>query len=108
MKFQVYFANKPNFGAGPHPEFILSNYHLVAEVEAKDLNEVFAKTQNIEKDTPWIESDGIEVLAKQGFIGGTKVGDDTVWLRSMSVGDVAEDDKENLWRCEMLGWKKIK
>jgi hypothetical protein len=106
MKFEVYFANKPNFGAGKHPDFNDKNYHIAAEVEAKDLNELFAKTQNI--DGPWIESDGVEVLAKQGFIGGSKVDDDTVALRSMSVGDVAKDVAGQIWRCELLGWKEIK
>lgn len=104
--YKVYFAINPNFGSGPHPEFNDANFHVVAEVSARNVDGVFHKTQNI--NSPWIENEGIKVLAKRGFIASSKINDDTVKLRSMAIGDVVKDQRGKAWRCDIVGWSEIK
>ena len=58
---------------------------LLAEVEARDLEDVFRKMNVV---------DGDELPTKLG-------------MRSMMTGDVAIDEDKVTWLCGMVGWVKV-
>lgn len=87
---KIYHAKNPTFGIGGHPEFNEENFELVAEVFGKSLSDAFRLTNNIDK--PWSKNKGVKVIKES---------------RSTSVGDVVKLGNE-LHRCEMAGWSKIK
>lgn len=88
---QVYHAIKPNFGMNfigiPEPQFP-TDFELVAEVDADDVDEAFRLTNHI--DQPWYENEGVKTIKKS---------------RSTSMGDVIVVSA-GAYQCMALGWEK--
>ena len=95
MKYKVYFANNPTFGLQEHPE--VEEMSLIAEIEARNLDEAFAITQNGVEADCWIDN-----ATSTKFIHP----DDN--FRSFSVGDAFCDEDGNFHRCELTGWTREK
>jgi len=66
-------------------------YQAVAAVEANNIEEVFEKTNHIDKN--WAENKGVIPIVCQA--------------RSTSVGDIVVDDSGNRKICAGQGWKEI-
>lgn len=74
------------------------DYHLAARVQAiasptdpQALDHTFALTNTI--DRPWTLNPGVECLTDKP--------------RSTSVGDVLRLEDGSLYRCEVIGWKRL-
>jgi hypothetical protein len=92
MKFKVYHAKQPNFlGDIPRAQSDWENggYLLVAEVDAVDIEEVYEKTNTINKH--WRTNNGV--------IATTKIAG-----RSTSVGDIVQSEEGAIWLCMSMGW----
>jgi hypothetical protein len=88
--YSVYHAKKPNFGFGEKLSFP-QDFELVADVQAKDLEEVFRLTNHIESD--WRENK--EVIPAPSA------------KRSTSVGDVVKEFGGDTYECASCGWEKL-
>lgn len=88
MKYKVYHAVNPTFSQ-PYPA--LHDCELVAEVEAKDLEEVFRITNHI--DHAWWENPEVKWHKPNS--------------RSTSVGDIVIGESEVQYRCDNIGWSII-
>jgi hypothetical protein len=91
--FKVYHSDPPAFmgnDASALADFPRGFIH-VANVEARNLDELFQKTNHI--DSNWTLNPGVE-LARG-----------VVKARSTSVGDVVVSEVEHRFSCEMIGWK---
>jgi len=87
---RVFHAKEPTFGFGPHPRWP-EGYRLVAEVDAKGLEEVFGLTNDLGHG--WTLNPGVRGLVPR--------------QRSTSVGDVVVGPDGRIWRCEPIGWSEI-
>jgi len=86
----VFHAKEPTFGFGPHPQWP-EGYRFVAEVDARDIDEGYGLTNNLER--AWVENPEVRSVA--------------AGLRSTSVGDVVIGPDGRGWRCEPIGWSEI-
>lgn len=94
MLFKVYHQDRPSF-MGNDAETLKdfpNGFTHVANVEAKNLGEVFEKTNHI--DSNWTLNPGVTLTAMGSF-----------GPRSTSVGDVVVSEAEHRFTCEMIGWK---
>jgi hypothetical protein len=67
-----------------------ASYQEVAQVEAESLEEAYFKTQHLE--TAWWHNRGVKALQMS---------------RSTSVGDVIQDEQNELWAVAVTGFVKI-
>jgi hypothetical protein len=67
-----------------------ASYQIVAHVEAENMEEVYIKTQHLE--TAWWHNRGIKAIQRS---------------RSTSVGDVIQDEQDDLWTVAATGFVKI-
>ena len=88
QQYRVHYAVNPTFGWPKHPNWP-GGYRHVADVDADDLDGLFRKTQNLD----WSGPNGWH--------------DPGAPLRSLSVGDVAVDERGIAWRCENVGWHAL-
>jgi hypothetical protein len=66
------------------------NYQEIAHVEASSLEEVYFKTQHLE--TAWWHNKGVAAVQMS---------------RSTSVGDIIQDEQNDLWIVAVTGFLKI-
>ena len=92
MLFKIWHANHPRFGFGEQPKFPEA-YTKIAHVEADSVADTFRITNHIDSD--WLENPEVQ----WNISGG---------MRSTSVGDVVEDENGDFYRCENVGWEKMK
>lgn len=93
MYFKVYHSEQPAFmgnDASSLAEFPRGFTH-VANVQAKNLDEVFELTNHI--DSNWTANPGVELMP-----GVSRA-------RSTSVGDIVVSEVDHRFTCEMVGWK---
>jgi hypothetical protein len=89
--FQVFHKKETHFEADRGP-FVPMDFEMVAEVEAADLEQVFEKTNHI--DRPWQKNEGVFAL--------------TDCARSTSVGDVVVDpEAAKAWVVDFCGFAEI-
>lgn len=87
MQAKVWHAKLPTFGLTQ--QSFPADYQLVATVEAKNLDDVFEKTNHIDRE--WWLNEGVTAHMQ---------------TRSTSVGDVIEMNGK-FWRCENAGWQPV-
>ena len=87
MKLKVYHARTPSFLDSNPIEFDDDKFDLVAEVECKQLAEVFFLTNHV--DDAWWENEGVTCIKES---------------RSTSVGDVVVASDGQKFRCLGSGW----
>lgn len=91
MRYKIYQAKKGNFFADKLP---LEQYTCVAEMEAGDMEQVYAQSQNI--DSSWLNNVGVKPTE-----GLTE-------CRSTSVGDIIEDcENKEFYMVMMMDFEKI-
>ena len=87
-KAKVYHKINPDFMPEHNPK--RDDYKLVAEVDANDLDKVYARTQNI--DSSWTKNSIVSTNLPQ--------------CRSTSVGDMIEVNGQ-LHMVDMIGFKNV-
>jgi hypothetical protein len=91
MKFEVWHAEPPNFFEDFDRAKAMKDYTLVAEVEAKHIDEVFQLTNHIDSD--WTKNEGVELAE----------GVSAARARSTSVGDVIVGPRAEGWSAMVAG-----